>query len=77
MSPFRLDFRALSSRRFRGGKMDETKVRACREQVRRYREMSRAAMTPELERMFTELAEGWSFLANEIEQTLAKEHNKT
>ena len=57
--------------------MDETKVRACHEQACRYRELSRLAMTPELARIFAELAEGWTFLASEIERALAHERSKT
>ena len=56
--------------------MDETQARACREQVRRYLEMAHAAETPEFRRLFVELAEGWAFLANEIEQALVKERDK-
>ena len=56
--------------------MDETQARACREQARRYREMSQAAETPEFKRLFSELAEGWAFLANEIEQALVKQRDK-
>jgi hypothetical protein len=57
--------------------MDETQVRACREQARRYCEMSHAAVTPELERMLIDLAAGWTLLANEIERALVNEHTKT
>ena len=56
--------------------MDETQARACREQARRYLEMSRAAETPEFRRLFSELAEAWAFLANEIERALLEEHDK-
>jgi hypothetical protein len=56
--------------------MDETQAMACREQARRYLEMSRAAQTPELRRLFIELAEGWAFLANEIEQALQEERDE-
>ena len=56
--------------------MDETQAMACREQARRYRAMSQAAETPELRRLFIELAEGWTFLANEIERALVKERDK-
>jgi hypothetical protein len=56
--------------------MDETQARACREQARRYLEMSHAAGTPEFRRLFIELAEGWAFLANEIERALVKERDK-
>jgi hypothetical protein len=38
--------------------------------------MAQAAQTPELRRLFVELAEGWTCLANEIERTLVKERNK-
>jgi hypothetical protein len=56
--------------------MDETQARACREQARRYLEMSRAAEAPEFRRLFMELAESWSLLANEIERTLLKERDE-
>ena len=56
--------------------MDEAQAKACREHARRYLEMSHAAATPELRRLFVELAEGWAFLANEIEQALVKERDK-
>jgi len=56
--------------------MDETQARACREQARRYLEMSHYAETPELRRLFVELAEGWAFLANEIERALLEERDK-
>jgi len=56
--------------------MDETQARACREQARRYREMAHAAETPEFRRLFSELAEAWAFLANEIERALLEERDK-
>jgi hypothetical protein len=56
--------------------MDETTVSACRQQASRYRELSRAAMTPELARMLGELADGWTVLADEIERALATEHGR-
>jgi hypothetical protein len=56
--------------------MDESQATACREQARRYREMSQAAETPELRRLFIELAEGWALLADEIERALVKERDK-
>jgi hypothetical protein len=56
--------------------MDETQARACREQARRYLEMSHAAETPEFRRLYMELAQGWTFLANEIERELLKERDK-
>jgi hypothetical protein len=31
-------------------------------------------MTPELGRMFAELAEGWTIMAGEIERALEREH---
>jgi hypothetical protein len=57
--------------------MDEAKATACRDRARRYAEMAGAAGTPELRRMYAELAEGWTFLATEIERTLPQEHNET
>jgi hypothetical protein len=57
--------------------MDEANARACRDRARRYAEMARAAGTPELRRMYAELAEGWTFLATEIERTVPQEHNET
>jgi hypothetical protein len=57
--------------------MDETTVRACREQARRYRELARVAMTPELARTFGELAESWTLMAEEIERALEREHDRT
>jgi hypothetical protein len=57
--------------------MDEAKARACREQARKHAEMAGTAATPELRRMFAELAESWNFVAEEIERELAKEQDRT
>jgi hypothetical protein len=57
--------------------MDQTQVRACREQALRYLQLSRSLEKPELKRMFMELSESWTFLADEIERALMKEHNET
>jgi hypothetical protein len=57
--------------------MDEAKARACREQALKYRELARAAATPELARMYVELSEAWTVMADEIERTLRHEHHKT
>jgi hypothetical protein len=57
--------------------MDEAKATACRDRARRYAEMAGAAGTPELRRMYAELAEGWTFLATEIERILLQEHDET
>ena len=60
-----------------GRNLDETTLRACREQARRYRELARAAVTPELARTFAELAESWTVMADEIERALEREHDRT
>jgi hypothetical protein len=57
--------------------MDEAKARACREQALKYRELARAAATPELARTYVELSEAWTIMADEIERTLRHEHHKT
>jgi spore coat protein CotF len=56
--------------------MDEAKARACREQARKYAEMAGTAATPELRRVFAELAESWRFLADQIEQAAAEERDR-
>jgi hypothetical protein len=57
--------------------MDEAKARACREQARKYAEMAGTAASPELRRTFADLAEGWSYLADQIERELAKQQDRT
>ena len=60
-----------------GRRMNDAKARACREQALKYAEMARAAATPALKQMFTELAGGWNLLANEIERVSVKGHDRT
>jgi hypothetical protein len=52
--------------------MDEAKARACRERALKCAQEARAAGTPALKQMLTELAEAWNFLADEFERASVK-----
>jgi hypothetical protein len=57
--------------------MDEATARACREHALGYLERSHTAATPDMKRMFIELAQSWNFLADEIDRARLNERTET